>query len=140
MRERYGFVNAMVYLFAALAGLVIGGLLGYAIALSRRSALAEETAQLRSKVAALDATLVAERGAHDEKLALLDDARDRMTYEFRALANDILEENYADLRSRTRLTSANCSIRSKHDCRSSSRRSIRSTCRRARTAAHWRSR
>jgi DNA recombination protein RmuC len=90
--ERYGFVNAMVYLFAALAGLVIGGLLGYAIALSRRSALAEETAQLRSKVAALDATLVAERGAHDEKLALLDDARDRMTYEFRALANDILEE------------------------------------------------
>jgi DNA recombination protein RmuC len=86
--ERYGFVNAMVYLFAALAGLVIGGLLGYAIALSRRSALAEETAQLRSKVAALDATLAAERAVQ----ARLDDGRDLMADQFRVLANEILEE------------------------------------------------
>jgi DNA recombination protein RmuC len=54
--------------------------------------MGEETAQLRSQVAALDATLAAERAAQEEKLALLDDARDRMTHQFRALANDILEE------------------------------------------------
>jgi DNA recombination protein RmuC len=85
-------MNGMVYLFGALACLAIGGLLGYLLALSRRSALVEETAQLRSQVAALDATLAAERAAQEEKLALLDDARDRMTHQFRALANDILEE------------------------------------------------
>jgi DNA recombination protein RmuC len=85
-------MNGMVYLLAVLACLVIGGLLGYLIAMSRRSALAEETAQLRSQVAALGATLAAERAAQEEKLALLDDARDRMTHQFRSLANDILEE------------------------------------------------
>ena len=48
-------MNGMVYLLAVLACLVIGGLLGYLIAISRRSALAEETVQLRSQVAdALD--------------------------------------------------------------------------------------
>jgi DNA recombination protein RmuC len=47
---------------------------------------------LRSQVAALGATLAAERAAQEEKLALLDDARDRMTHQFRSLANDILEE------------------------------------------------
>jgi DNA recombination protein RmuC len=85
-------MNGMVYLLAVLACLVIGGLLGYLIAISRRSALAEEAAQLRSQVAALGATLAAERAAQEEKLALLDDARDRMTHQFRSLANDILEE------------------------------------------------
>jgi DNA recombination protein RmuC len=85
-------MNVMVYLLSALASLVIGGLVGYLVALSRRAALTEETAQLRSQVAALDATLAAERTAQEEKLALLDDARDQMTHQFRALANDILEE------------------------------------------------
>src|SRR5581483_5508566 len=82
----------MVYVFAALACLVIGGLVGYLIALSRRSAPAEEAAQLRIQLASLDATLAAERAAQEQKLALLDDARDSMTHQFRALANDILEE------------------------------------------------
>src|ERR1700756_2145651 len=82
----------MADLFALLAGLAVGGLLGYLIALVRRSPMGEETAQLRSQVAALDATLAAERAAQEDKLALLDDARDRMTHQFRVLANDILEE------------------------------------------------
>ena len=82
----------MLYVFAALACLVIGGLVGYLIALSRRSAPAEEAAQLRIQLASLDATLAAERAAQEQKLALLDDARDSMTHQFRALANDILEE------------------------------------------------
>jgi DNA recombination protein RmuC len=85
-------MSGMVDLFALLACLALGGLLGYLIALARRSPMGEETAQLRSQVAALDATLAAERAAQEEKLALLDDARDRMTHQFRALANDILEE------------------------------------------------
>jgi DNA recombination protein RmuC len=85
-------MNTMGYFFAALACLAIGALAGYLAALSRRAAMAEEAAQLRSQVAALDATLATERTAQAEKLALLDDARDRMTHQFRALANDILEE------------------------------------------------
>ena len=85
-------MNVMVDLFAVLASLAIGGLVGYLVALPRRAALAEEAAQLRSQVAALGATLAAERAAQEEKLALLDDARDRMTHQFHALANDILEE------------------------------------------------
>jgi DNA recombination protein RmuC len=85
-------MSSMVDLFALLACLAVGGLLAYLIALARRLPMGEETAQLRSQVAALDATLAAERAAQEEKLALLDDARDRMTHQFRALANDILEE------------------------------------------------
>jgi DNA recombination protein RmuC len=81
-------MNVMVYLLSALALLVIGGLVGYLVALSRRTALAEETAQLRSQVAALDATLAAERAAQ----ARLDDGRDLMADQFRVLANNILEE------------------------------------------------
>ncbi len=84
-------MNTMGYFFAALACLAIGGLAGYLAALSRRAAMAEEAAQLRSQVAALDAILATERTAQAEKLALLDDARDRMTHQFRALANDIGE-------------------------------------------------
>jgi DNA recombination protein RmuC len=85
-------MNEWIYLFAALACLAIGALAGYLVALNRRAAMAEQAALLRSQVAALDATLAAERGAQEQKLALLDDARDRMTHQFRALANDILEE------------------------------------------------
>ena len=81
-------MNVMVYLLSALASLVIGGLVGYLIALSRRTAMAEETAQLRSQVAALDATLAAERAAQ----ARLDDGRDLMADQFSVLANKILEE------------------------------------------------
>ncbi len=81
-------MNVMVYLLSALASLVIGGLVGYLVALSRRTAMAEETAQLRSQVAALDATLAAERSAQSR----LDDGRDLMADQFRVLANNILEE------------------------------------------------
>src|SRR5690242_5946730 len=82
----------MVDLFAILASLVIGVLGGYLFGLSRRAATAREAAELQAQLAALNATLKAERAAHEEKLALLDDARDQMTHQFRALANDILEE------------------------------------------------
>jgi DNA recombination protein RmuC len=85
-------MNTIVYFFAALASLAIGGLIGYLIALRRSAALAGEAAQLRVQLASLDATLAAERAAQEQKLALLDDARDSMTHQFRALANDILEE------------------------------------------------
>ena len=85
-------MNTILYVFAPLACLAIGGLIGFLIALSRRSAPAEEAAQLRIQLACLDATLTAERASQEQKLALLDDARDQMTHQFRALANDILEE------------------------------------------------
>ena len=81
-------MNVMVYLFAALACLAIGGLVGYLVALSRQGVMAGEAAQLRSQIAALDATLAAERAAQSR----LDDGRDLMADQFRVLANDILEE------------------------------------------------
>src|SRR5882757_2011222 len=81
-------MNEMIYLFAALACLAIGALAGYLVALSRRAAMAEQAAQLRSQVAALDATLTAERAAQIR----LKDGRDLMADQFRVLANDILEE------------------------------------------------
>jgi DNA recombination protein RmuC len=81
-------MNGMVYLFAALACLAIGGLVGYLVALSRQGAVAGEAAQLRSQLAALEATLAAERAAQSR----LDDGRDLMADQFRVLANDILEE------------------------------------------------
>jgi DNA recombination protein RmuC len=81
-------MNVTVYLFAALACLAIGGLVGYLVALSRQGAMAGEAAQLRSQIAALDATLAAERAAQSR----LDDGRDLMADQFRVLANDILEE------------------------------------------------
>jgi DNA recombination protein RmuC len=82
----------MVDLFAVLASLVIGVLAGYLFGLSRRAATAREGAELQAQLAALNATLTTERAAHEEKLTLLDDARDQMTHQFRALANEILEE------------------------------------------------
>lgn len=81
-------MNLTGYLFAALACLAIGVLAGYLAALSRRAAMAEEAAQLRSQIAALHATLAAEHAAQ----ARLDDGRDLMADQFRVLANDILEE------------------------------------------------
>jgi DNA recombination protein RmuC len=81
-------MNEMIYLFAALACLAIGALAGYLVALSRRAGMAEQAAQLRSQVAALDATLTAERAAQTR----LEDGRDLMADQFRVLANDILEE------------------------------------------------
>jgi DNA recombination protein RmuC len=65
-------------LVAPLAGLAVGVLVGYLLAARRAAALA--------------ATLAAERAAHEEKLALWDDARDRMSHQFRTLADEILEE------------------------------------------------
>jgi DNA recombination protein RmuC len=81
-------MNELIYLFAALACLAIGALAGYLAALSRRAAMVEQAAQLRSQVAALDATLAAERAAQTR----LEDGRDLMADQFRVLANDILEE------------------------------------------------
>ena len=65
-------------ILALLVGLALGALLGY-LAAGRRGA-------------ALAATLAAERAAQEEKLTLLDDARDQMGHQFRTLANEILEE------------------------------------------------
>jgi DNA recombination protein RmuC len=65
-------------LIALLAGLAVGALIGYLLAARR--------------AAALGATLAAERASHEEKMALWDDARDRMSHQFRTLADEILEE------------------------------------------------
>jgi DNA recombination protein RmuC len=78
----------LLYIFAALACLAIGALAGYLFALSRRAAIVEETTQLRTQFASLEATLTAERAAQER----LEEDRNRMTDQFRTLASDILEE------------------------------------------------
>ena len=80
----------------AMLALLLGGALGYLLAARRVAAARERHARelldSTSRAAALEATLQAERAATEQKLALLDDARDQMSHQFRALANDILEE------------------------------------------------
>ena len=86
----------LLLLTTSVLALGVGLLLGYLLAARRgdvpREALRSELMEARSQAAALQATLSAERAAGEQKLALLDDARDRMSHQFRALANDILEE------------------------------------------------
>ncbi len=65
-------------LVAAFLGLLPGAALGYLLGARRTAAMA--------------ATLQAERRGFEERLALWDDARDRMGHEFRSLASDLLEE------------------------------------------------
>ena len=54
--------------------------------------LREQMAQLQTQLAAQATQQEAERHAAQEKLALLTEARDALTHQFKALANDILEE------------------------------------------------
>ncbi|MCU1314343.1 MAG: recombination protein RmuC [Acidobacteriaceae bacterium] len=65
-------------LFTLVAGLAVGALVGYLLAARRSASLA--------------ATLAAERASQEEKMALWDDARDRMSHQFRTLADEILED------------------------------------------------
>ena len=87
---------ASALLIALVIGLVAGYLLGRRGSSPTQEtdadALHRELLEARTAAAALEATLKAERNATEEKLALLDDARDRFTHTFRALANDVLEE------------------------------------------------
>ena len=54
--------------------------------------LREQLAQLQTQLAAQATQQEAERTAAQDKLALLTEARDALTHQFKALANDILEE------------------------------------------------
>src|SRR5690606_33462341 len=52
----------------------------------------EATVGLREKLSSRDTLLQQERQQHDEKLQLLQSAREQMQLEFRNLANEILEQ------------------------------------------------
>jgi len=94
-----------VALMAAAAGFAIGLLLGRARA-SAAEAKAERLPQiegrlieseqqlnaLNAQVATLTMQLTQERNQSNEKLALLQSAREELTHQFKNLANDILEE------------------------------------------------
>lgn len=94
-----------VALLAAAAGFAIGLLLGRARA-SAAEAKAERLPQiegrlieseqqlnaLNAQVATLTMQLTQERNQSNEKLALLQSAREELTHQFKNLANDILEE------------------------------------------------
>lgn len=94
-----------VALLAAAAGYTIGLLLGRARA-SAAEAKAERLPQvegrlieseqqlnaLNAQVATLTMQLTQERNQSNEKLALLQSAREELTHQFKNLANDILEE------------------------------------------------
>ena len=94
-----------VALLAAAAGYAIGLLLGRARA-SAAEAKAERLPQvegrlieseqqlnaLTAQVATLTMQLTQERNQSNEKLALLQSAREELTHQFKSLANDILEE------------------------------------------------
>ncbi len=58
----------------------------------RRDQLLGELQALNNQFTEISTTLDAERSQNDEKLALLNDAREQLSNQFKALANDILEE------------------------------------------------
>ncbi len=57
-----------------------------------REVLLREHADLQSRIATLSTTLDQERGHNQQKLALLNDARDQLGHQFKSLANEILDE------------------------------------------------
>lgn len=59
---------------------------------SKRDQLLSEQQQLKTQLVELGAMLDAERKQAAEKLALLNEAREQLTNEFKSLANDILED------------------------------------------------
>ncbi|MEI6306884.1 MAG: DNA recombination protein RmuC, partial [Deltaproteobacteria bacterium] len=60
--------------------------------ISRRDSLHLELQSLNKQFTEISTTLDAERKQNDEKLALLNDAREQLSNQFKALANEILEE------------------------------------------------
>ena len=59
---------------------------------TRRDSLHVELQSLNNQFTEISTTLDAERKQNDEKLALLNDAREQLSNQFKSLANDILEE------------------------------------------------
>ncbi len=101
----------------ALAGALVGVLcsVGWARARARASEIV-----LREQVAALEATLEAERRATREQRALLDSSRQALSESFRALSADVLQANsrqFLDL-ARTQLEGAQARARAELDGRS----------------------
>jgi DNA recombination protein RmuC len=94
----------------------------------------QQVADLQSQLAAQAMQLDAERRAAQEKLQLLNEAREALTHQFKSLANDILEEKASASPSRTSRAWANCSTRCACACRSSRARSSSSTTPRASSA------
>lgn len=102
---------------AACAGVLVGvlGSLGWARAVARAA-----EARLREQVAALEATLEAERRAAVEQRKLLDGSRQALSESFRALSADVLQANsrqFLDL-ARTQLEGAQASARAELEGRS----------------------
>ncbi len=58
----------------------------------RESGMDQELRELRHRKTELETRLEAERVQAEEKLAILNDAKEKLTHEFKNLANDILEE------------------------------------------------
>ncbi len=89
-------MHLLLLLAMSALGLALGLAFGYLLAERRRGTLLDvlrnELTAAQTRAATAEARLEAERAATEEKLALLDDARDRMSHEFRSLANDVLEE------------------------------------------------
>lgn len=77
---------------AALAGLAIGWFLGRMGQQQRLDALKEENGAYKVREATLNVTLEKERQAAAEKLALLEEAKDKLGNEFKLLAAQIFEE------------------------------------------------
>lgn len=95
----------VIALLAAVAGYLAGALSGRARATAaetraerlplvegRLQEAEQQLSTLNAQVAALNTQLVQERSQSTEKLALLQNARDELSSQFKNLANDILEE------------------------------------------------
>ncbi len=86
--------GSLVYLMLFLAGAVLGGVIGTLVGRQRASsALQARILELTAQNAALQATLERDRAAADEKLAVLDAAREQLANAFKALSAEALHTN-----------------------------------------------
>lgn len=98
-------ITVVAAIFAAVAGYLAGALSGRARATAaetraerlpvvegRLQEAEQQLSQLNAQIASLNTQLAQERSQSAEKLALLQNARDELSNQFKNLANDILEE------------------------------------------------
>ena len=89
LREKYGAAESTILALEKQLKESVDAMNGVS---SLRDNLIEEKEGLHTRIASLEAELEAEKQQGQEKLALLNEAKDELSNQFKALANDILED------------------------------------------------
>jgi DNA recombination protein RmuC len=83
----------MEYILAFVIGVICGGVIVFLLSHRKISQLQEEGASLKTQLAEVRTELDQQKKAAEEKLALLNEAKEKLTEAFKALAADALRSN-----------------------------------------------